>query len=248
MIRASGTTTAPASTTTTAEPTTTTTAEASTTTTTASGISQVGSITSATGDGVDPLDTASRTIGTGSNKLLVACIGFYDGAGSRTVSSVTRDPGGDHEQSFTMLTDSRIKNSEYNSEIWYLKEPTSGDAGIIRVDFSTDSCYSAVVVTEWENVNQTTPMSGGATAYGDSTTPSVNISSVANAIVIDSVFAHANGSSGAAGTNQTELYDEAPPTAGHSYVSIENGDTTVTMSWTITGTAWVTSGGSINPL
>lgn len=212
----------------------------------ATGIAQVASATKAEGDGSDPLDTASRTIGTGTNKLLVACISFYDGAGTRTVSSVTRDPGGDHEQAFTMLTNSRIKNSEYNSEIWYLKEPTSGDAGIIRVDFSAAGCLSSVVVTEWENVNQTTPMSGGATANGESTTPSVNVSSATGAIVIDSVNAFTAGSNGT--PSGSELHDDGLPTAGWAYASYANGAATVTMSWTITSTYWVTSGGSINPL
>lgn len=211
------------------------------------GIEQVGSATSATKAwDYNALTTGSRTLGSGTNSLLLAVIAWRDDAGDDTISGVTFDPGGANEQAFTYYgrygTDLKV-------EFWYILDTDlpKGQSGTISCNRTTTSNEWAghIIVTEWTGVDQTTPLENGTSANGDSATPSVAITSAVGNVVVDGLSTFAGAAT--ADASQTSIYS-ADSTGGQilGASSKENGAASVTMSWSISSTYWRLGGVSIN--
>ncbi len=221
--------------------------------TAAGGLAQVGGVTSVAtaGSYVETLATPSRTLGSGTNRLLVACISFYSG-GESTITSVTydADSGAGNDKAFTQLIRKVSGGYGIVVELWYAVAAESGGTGHFDVIFQASTNNAGhVVVTEWSGVNQTTPMEGAASGGPvESDAVTINISSETGAQVIDCTASYIDDP-GTAGAGQSDLYSTVDgQTKCGGGVSIENGAATVTMSWAKTGGhRWITCGASINP-
>ena len=217
------------------------------------GVAQVGVATNAVNT-VDPVlnvVTASRTLGSGSNRALIAVISYYHGSGTAVVSSVKFDSGGANEKSFTQVTGSPHV-SEYGDQfvgMWYAVAPASGASGTITVVISLDVDFAAVSVTEWTGVNQTTPVDGYAEAIGSGTAISVTATTETGAVVVDVVNpAYTAGLTETIGAAQSEQYKLV--VSGSTLLSsTQAGSAGGVMTWTqSTGRQWVGCAASINPI
>jgi hypothetical protein len=208
------------------------------------GITQVGAVTSATKVyGYDDIVTASRTLGTGTNRLLLAVIPSYSSA---DVTAVTFDSGGANQTLFTKFDSSFHAESDYTVGMWYIKNAPSGASGTITVNIAEVEWVGHVVITEWTGVDQTTPLENFNHASGESTTPSVTITSSTGSVVIDGMCT--SYASATVNGSQTQIYN-ADSTGGTRLgaVSKNAGAASVVMSWTIEGTYWGIAGASIKP-
>lgn len=205
------------------------------------GIAQVGSATSATkAHNYDSLVTGNRTLGTGSNRLLVACVISND---DDDISSVTFDAGGANETAMTQFNHS---NAMGTAAIFYKAGAPSGATGTFTVIQQSQEWAGHIVVTEWTGVDQTTPLENWNYATAESATPSVAITSETGAVVIDVLI---TGSAAATvHESQTQIYNQDSTTGTVLCgVSKEAGAASVTMSWSISSTYWGLGGCSINP-
>jgi hypothetical protein len=102
----------------------------------------------------------------------------------------------------------------------------------------------------WNGVNQSSPVGTPASASGNSTTPSISVTSAANELVIDCVaWTAASSITGTVDASQTSLFNDA---GGATQVSAagssEAGAASVTMNWTLSGTAqWASCGIALKP-
>jgi hypothetical protein len=158
--------------------------------------------------------------------------------GSETVSNVTYNGVGlTPVGSATQGTGSRV-------EIWRLIAPDTGTHDVV-VTFSDNLDETAKVgVTTFTGVHQTTPLGTFAGANGYSLGPAtVDVSSATNELVFDTVGCPRVGSTGCqsltvgAGQTQRWLEQQADGFGYRGGGSTEPGAATVTMSWTIGGTA-----------
>ena len=175
---------------------------------------------------------------SGSDRLLVVCIQFYHTVA--TVSALTYNG-----VALTKL--GSFSDFNYNSEIWYLVAPATGthDVSLTFSSVTFGFAYSSVSFT---GVDQVTPMAGYASNSGTSTTPTVDVSSVADQVVIDSLCITHSGTL-SVGASQTER-SNGIVTSGtlRAGVSTETGASTTTMSWSnSTSQGWVTSAAAVLP-
>lgn len=201
-------------------------------------LTQVGADTEITGNDVTSVDTASRTLGTGSNRGLVASVPFYNGSGTVTISSIAFDPTGVNE-TFTQLGHS---GGDYAADEWYRINPSSGASGIFRVTFS-GNVGCGVSITEWTDMDQTTPMdgfTGSGTVSGAN--PSRAVTSRVGDMVVDALISTQALTVGAGQTAQMNVTITAGFIAGSS---IEAGAASVTMSWTKADGYYCHAGGNI---
>jgi hypothetical protein len=208
------------------------------------GVTQVGVATGATAAESPTIATASRTLGSGTNRVLIACVMFYNGPGDKTVTGINydSDAGAGSDKAFTKLGD---VGTEIRGEIWYAVASESGGTGHFDVTFSGD-IWGHVSVTEWTGVDQTTPLEGYAEATGDNATPTVNVSSATGTFVIDAAVSTTNAAT--VGANQTVQYSaNTSDNVVWGASSIEGGAATVTMSWTFDSTGWSICAASLNP-
>jgi hypothetical protein len=97
-------------------------------------------------------------------------------------------------------------------------------------------------------VDQSTPTGACATATGNSTTPSVDVSSAVGEIVIDHVVM-ANAGSLAAHASQDEEYNGSDGSGNADMgSSTEAGAPTTTMSWLSGSGAWAINGFGVKPV
>lgn len=175
---------------------------------------------------------------SGSDRLLVVCIQFYHTAS--VVSALTYNG-----VALTKL--GSFSDFNYNSEIWYLVAPATG-ANDVSLTFSGVTFGFAYSSISFTGVDQTTPMAGYASNSGTSTTPTVDVSSAADQVVIDSLCITHSGTL-SVGASQTER-SNGIVTSGvlKAGVSTETGASTTTMSWSnSTSEGWVTSAAAVLP-
>lgn len=176
---------------------------------------------------------------TGANLAIVVDVTYYHTA-ARTVSGVTyagvalTSIGGITRTGFNMRT-----------EQWKLSAPASGANNVvITMDGSTSEIQAGA--KSFTGAHQTTASLTGtqATAQGNSTTPSVGVTSGGTGeIVTDSVVADAPGSF-TAGALQTSRWS-LPTSIGGAGSTEPGAAGTVTMSWTITSGEWAICGVSV---
>lgn len=99
-------------------------------------------------------------------------------------------------------------------------------------------------VTSYNGVDQADPIGDVQTATGTGTTPTVDVSSAADDMVLDAMDV-ANVIS-SVGANQTAEYLDTTGSSDRFGASREAGAATVTMSWTVSSGAWSTMGFSLN--
>ncbi len=175
---------------------------------------------------------------TGNERLLI--VGLSVGFGTTlTVAGVTYN-------SVSMTSAGRVQSNNQNDgyvELFYLVNPTVGTNTVqVTADSAKDLIGGSV---SFIGVDQTTPVSNTATAFGSSAAPSVNVSSAAGNIVIDVVgvgsaitssdqtlrwLNNLNGSSG----------------SGNAAQSTAAGASSVTMSYVSASDWWGIVGTSVN--
>jgi hypothetical protein len=209
----------------------------------AAGIAQVTPDTEAAGEEVTSLATGNRTLGSGSNRCLVAAITFLNGSGLVSVSSVTYD--GTIDKGFTKLGD---VGTDIRSEIWYANatDLESGVAGHFDIAFSGNA-WARVDISEWTGVNQSTPLDGYVEATGESATPSVNVTSETGAVVIDVMTTHSATATDDTGGDSFLYGGNLLGATKYGGISIENGAASVTASWSISLNYWSICAASLNP-
>jgi len=131
-------------------------------------------------------------------------------------------------------------------ELWELKDPAAGNLDLRIV--SPSSVGIAVGLSAWEEVSQTEPQRNLATATGVGS-PTNNVTSVADDVVVDAVSTKETGAGHTPGAGQTERFDLACNGDDDGLVgSSEDGDTSVVMSWSASITEeWASVATSLQP-
>ena len=196
-------------------------------------------VSSAVGSGAGPY-TWSHTC-SGSNRVLFVKVSYYDSADS--VSVVTYNG-----VAMTAMSGSLVSNGQYSVVWYYLINPATGSNTVsVSVTGSVfDFGGSAVSVT---GADQTTAFGGVTTATGTSTTPSVNVSSASDELVIDGLSIVHSGTL-SVGAGQTQRTNEI---CGSGFIkhatSTEGGGATITMSWSNSSSqAWAISAFAAKPV
>ena len=196
----------------------------------------VDAVTSARVGGVTSL-TISHTC-SGANRVLrtgVSWAGF-----AITVTGVT------YAGAALSSIGSRVDADDNTGiHIWRRIAPATG-ANDVVITMSA-SCTDIVCGNiSFTGADQTTPDGAFNSAIGNSTTPSVVITSATGEIVMDTLDYAEVGA--APGAGQTEQWDSSTGAAINGAGSTEAGAASVTMSWTITSAGWVTGGAAVKPV
>ena len=169
---------------------------------------------------------------SGSNRLAVAMIVFQKDS---TAVNGTPTYGGSNMTKFTEFDPVGAADAIGKIEIWYIVAPALL-AQTVSIAWTATGDDAIIAVASFTGVDQTTPLSGAATAEGNSTTPSVAVVSGTDDLVVDVV--ESEGLSSTAGASQTERVDTTSGgAAGHITVTTEPGAVSVTMSETLNASA-----------
>ena len=167
--------------------------------------------------------TWSHTVSAGSNVALFVGISIEAGSGAST--GVTY--GG------TAMTLVGRSTGSHVVEIWKLVAPTAGTANIVATFNGTVQVVGGGAA--FNGVDQTTPTGVFAGAGGTSTTPTVNASSAAGDLVLDTLYGN-DGPTATPGAGQTSQWTLATGSGGgkaRGAGSTEAGAASVTMSYTL---------------
>lgn len=171
---------------------------------------------------------------SGTNRALVANVHIVDDPTAATVTAITYNG--------VSLGAARndVANAAYVRTYQFAMANPAVGSNTLSVTLSATSTYHLVLgAVSATAVDQTTPVRVGspATAQADNASPTVNVSSATDDLVVDAITVTQSSGTGvapAAGAGQTQRYTQ---TAAYSGVggSTEPGAATVTMSWTTTG-------------
>lgn len=189
------------------------------------------------------LFTNSVTV-AGSNPFLLVKVGIGDAdpTGNRPVavvwgaSSLTQAWGTNNGAGVLFV----------RSDGWYLNNPTPGTANLIVTLNSTTADQVHII---WQNVTNAhaSPVSGIATASGESTTPSVTVVSAANSLVISGATSDAENSLNV-GSGPTLIRRILNLAADTDSATIKRaGAASTVMNYTSDNAAWAAGGLSIAP-
>jgi hypothetical protein len=199
---------------------------------------------------ITTLESAAFTIGSGSDRILM--VGVLSGAGSPVDPSAVKW-GGSGGASLTQVGSTVNVGSFVKVSLWRLVNPASG-SNTVHVTWGSAQDERALVAAAYTGVDQTTPLGTPATATGTNTTPTVNVSSAAGELVVDSVgFLDQGGNNRtlAVGASQTSRAEVEGANLGFEGLGIsdEAGTATVTMSWTTSGNVdnWGIIGVALKP-
>ena len=174
--------------------------------------------------------TQSFTVATGTDRMLLACVGIEDGAGSATITGVTF--GG------VALTEHAevIHASWGTSGMWYLLNPSVSTGDVVVTLSGAD--HVGVLIYCLDGVHQTTPFGtaelSSTTVSGTSSTETVG-SVVSGDLVIDTMTLDSTGHSAAVGADQTQRVNSPIGTGSDFLGSTQLGSAGGVMSWTWTG-------------
>lgn len=191
-------------------------------------------------------DSFSHT-SSGTAPHLIAVVGYTTGAASIEVSGATWNG--------VNLTrrGSRVQIEEagvfVNSEIWELDAPAAGTF-TFAISWTDAVLEGIVVVYTLADTDSTTPLGTVVTASGTDTTPTVDVTSQTDGLVLDIISRVHDGDTLSVGASQTSQYNPGTIEGfGLSASSSEPGAASVTMSWsTATGSSWVIAAVPVNPL
>ena len=180
-----------------------------------------------TSDNAGSPKTLSHTAAAGAD-LVVGLFKF-----EKDASAVNGTPtyGG---VNMTKLTEFDPVNAIGKMEIWYLVATATGaQDGVVAWTNTADDAM--IAFASFTGTNQTTPLSGAATAEGESTTPSRTVASGTDDLVVDFVSVAGTTLTFTPGADQTERFDLTTLKAGSCCCTTEPGAATVTMTETISG-------------
>lgn len=206
-------------------------------------------VSASSGSGEDTTSISwSHTVASGSQRVL------FVGISSAALKSTWPTPS---SVKFGSQAMSEVKGANNNitinifpgrlhSSIWVLTAPLVTTANITAV-FSGTMVSMVGGSTNWTGVDQASPVRSNKAAIGDSTSPSVTVTSQTNDVVLDNI-AEKTGVATTEGASQTERYDVHQSTNIGGAGSSEAGASSVAMTWTL-GSAqdWVQVGISIAP-
>ena len=182
--------------------------------------------------------TVSHTVVSNTNGILIVGVNIFStNATFPTVSTMTYN--GAAMTFLAGVTDPGNPNPRIRSEMWYIKAPDIGTHDIYMT-FSANLIAVAGGMS-YTGVDQTIPLGSAVTASAyNGTAPTVNVSSAAGELVVDTVGIRQNSpgfnQTLTAGAGQTERYNNVSGTNSNSNVvgagSEEAGAASVTMSWT----------------
>lgn len=184
--------------------------------------------------------TFAHTVGSGNDRLLIVhAVQWNSGVG--TVSSVTYNG-----VALTQISGAAITfSTNFRSEGWYLIAPDVGTFNVV-VTWSASQTMVSATALNYTGVHQSNPFGTAATNSGNSTTPTVDVTSAAGELVFAGLFVNSTISS-TAGTGQTERYDFSNSLPSSQAGSDEAGAATVTMNHTVTSNVWGMWGVSLKP-
>lgn len=181
----------------------------------------------------------SQTIDNGPNRLLLVGVSFA--ATDRTITSMT----------FGGVALTYVGSSGVNRrvELWKLVNPTVSTATIVA---NWSSSVNAVFWSgSFTNVDQTAPLGTFQSASGNSTTPSVTVSSAVGKLIVDVLAAAGDAGTLTPGAGQTLICSgNTGTTSGDARGggSSKAGASSVTMSWTLGASkVWDLGAVAINP-
>lgn len=177
----------------------------------------------------------SHTVGAGSNRILIVGMSIDQNTTVNAISGVSY--GG---TALTRIGDTAGTTNTVRISLWRLINPASGSANVV-VSSNVTNKDIVVGAISYFGVNQTTPLGSFASAIAGSGSPTVNVSSATNDLVIDVVAVGGAllGNSISVGAGQTQRYNVS--TAGILGGGIigagsgEAGAATTTMSWAQNG-------------
>jgi|GEM_PF-2380773 len=181
----------------------------------------------------------SHTV-TGSNTILF--VGIASNAASQKYPTLVT------YNSVAMTSVATSTNGGLTVNLFYLVAPTGG-ANTVSVTLSGTANAVICGASSYTGVDQTTPLGTAATATGTSVTPSVNVTSATNELVVD-VMAATVISTPSADASQTSRYAtfvSAGSKSTGSGSSDEAGASSVTMSWSISSAPWAIIGVPMKP-
>lgn len=180
--------------------------------------------------------TFSHTVGSGSNRILIVGVSIDRTSTVSVINTVTY--GG---TALTNIGNTTSTSSVMRISLWRLVSPAVGTANVVVTPVGGNSTDFVAGATSYRGVDQTTPLGTFAEATGGSGTPTVNVSSATNELVVDAVAVDGAllGNSISEGAGQTERYNvNTAGLLGGGMIgagSTEPGAATVTMSWTQNG-------------
>ena len=170
--------------------------------------------------------TWSHTVAAGSNKLLIVVTGSHNW---ELPSGVTY--GG---SAMTLYVE---KNGTYRDvRIYYMVDPPAGAANVVvSGTFTSYGCVCGAI--SFTGVNQDDPFRGSASQAGTNYSPSLNVSSATDDLVLDMIVYWAGATpvltEGAGQTSRLGYSCGSGKMVAEC--STEAGDTTVAMSWAASG-------------
>jgi len=179
---------------------------------------------------------------TGSDLVLVVGISFYQNTNS-FVSGVTYN-----SVAMTLIPNSSTNNGAYFSLMYGLIAPSTGANDIVVTMGGNAPFELGCGAISWTDAHQTTPFGTANTATGNSTSPSVTVSSGASEVVMANLIILHSGTL-SVGAAQTSRWNEIGASGFTKYAgSTEPGDASTIMSWSNTTTqTWAITAVPIKP-
>jgi len=173
---------------------------------------------------------------TGANRVLEVAVAIRQSVSGQTVSG---------------MVDAATIAGELRAELWRLIAPATGAHNIV---VTLDNTAKFVVHgCSYTGVNQTTPHGTPAKATGTSTTASVDATSAAGELVVDSVASVGTGGTLTVGADQTQRGNGVTtggtnPSNVNGGISEQAGAASVTMSWGVAvSNEWAIVGVALKP-
>jgi hypothetical protein len=177
--------------------------------------------------------TWSHSVGFESNRLLLVGVSLqYATSSSVTFKGIPMTLVG-REQGGSAANDGYV-------EIWSLVAPPAGTGTIVVTMPSGDAIVGGAA--SFSGVDQDAPFDAFTGAHGQSTLPSVNVSSGSGDLVFAALMWSHDWAPVIAGAGQTELWNRTKISVGFSDVtgaaSIAGGGGSIAMSWTTQDDSW----------
>src|SRR5881296_515947 len=193
----------------------------------------VDNVTSSTFNTGNSTFSFNHAVGSGANRLLI--VGVTDD-NNRGVPSATYN-------AVAMTAIGSKSNGNLLVSMFRMVNPPSGTFAV-KVTWGGGNNVGEVGAISFTGVDQTTPLGTFVTASASTTTPTVNVTSAAGELVVDTVGA--TGGTLTVDASQAQRWNLTQTVRGGG--STEAGAATVTMSWSLgTSNAWATIAVPVKP-
>lgn len=188
----------------------------------------------------DP-ETIAYTTPAGTNQILFVGVGDRNGPPPLDAVSVT------HAGNAMTATGAQAVNGTAGSRLYYIVNPTSGTNNVV-VDWPGAPLTDAIIIWTCNGVDTTNPIASATSANGNSTAPSVTVTTATGEVVVDFMFTALQTTAPTEGANQTLFGATSDGTEAACGASYQQGVDGGVMSWTISSHPWATQGVSLRPL